>query len=205
MGLFQDLDRLAAEESEIPENVPIVRVAEQVDNLLLANHQFRFLDPGYRVTDYAYFAIVVQISSSSGKRCTRARRSYPIFRNWVIAQADDAARNNREVNLLELGLPFGFDNKAVRDNKLARKDPKLAIQFAADPKTELTKCLDRGVAERPWEVQPPYTFLLLRNDGTVSDMSDEQLCTIPDSVRYINPSKATATAKRLPTRTAKKR
>jgi hypothetical protein len=85
-----------------------------------------------------------------------------------------------------MGIPHGFpDPIVVQFRDAAVNDPAIAAWNAAHPREELLKILNQEATTRSDLVEPPFTILLLHNDGTVSDYSDQPLCTIPANAVHV--------------------
>jgi hypothetical protein len=92
--------------------------------------------------------------------------------------------------VVNAGILHGFGDAVNRVRDAAGKDPVLATRIAKNPKQELLKVLEEEAIMRNGEVEGPFTVLLLHNDGTVSDYSDQHLCVIPESALHIEENRS---------------
>jgi hypothetical protein len=173
-GFFKDMELLREQESALP-FASMEATKNSVWELLKTNHMDLSQDPKHNATQLVVNTGILQVDSS-------------VFRAALLFQTDSMQNLYKSLLKFTVGIPHGYGNVVDRVNKLAAQDPTVAARIAADPKSELLKILEEEASTRP-EVEGPFTALLLHSDGTVSDFSDKPLCTIPESARYIGPSK----------------
>jgi hypothetical protein len=167
-GDFRDSTLLRSEESTLPFADIKATIAAMVP-LFSTNHMH---SPGQYSPLLADVAGgVVQVHDS-------------VFQEQMFQQNVDLATFQIPVNIM-IGIPRGFGDAVNEANVAARKDSVYAARIASHPKEELLKIVADEATRRPSEVGPPFSVLLLHNDGTVSDYSDERFCTIPADAAHV--------------------
>jgi len=140
--------------------------------LLKTNHMDLTRDPTHTADQLVVNSGILQVDGHG-------------FTELMFGQTDDLRLQSMPVNEIKMGVPHGFGTTINRVRDEAYKDPALAAWIAGHPKEELLKILNEEASTRPTEVEPPFTVLLLHNDGTVSDYSDQPLCTIPADAVHV--------------------
>jgi hypothetical protein len=163
-GYFRDVNLLRLQEAALPLDV-FERTRFSVVNLLSANHMDLSDLPGYTPAAIVVQAGVIQVKNGR-------------FTAVILDQTGDFRIINHYVQRFKIGVPHGFGNAVKRVNSQADSDPVLASWIAQNPKEELLKLLQEEAAMRPGEVGGPFTILLLRNDGTIEDFSDQPVCNV---------------------------
>jgi hypothetical protein len=113
------------------------------------------------------------------------------FTSAKVQLASDHVHQSHWVFVLRPGEPHGFGSDEVYEaNQRGIKDSQYRLQMQVDPKLELTKILDKEAADGTGKVSGPFTVLLMHTDGSISDYSDRQICSVPEDARHADaPSK----------------
>lgn len=82
------------------------------------------------------------------------------------------------------GVPHGSGPNVDANRDAAFHDPKIAARFLKNPKGELLRMLREASADPKDRVSTPFSVLLLKADGTITDYSDNALCQNPHGLNY---------------------
>jgi hypothetical protein len=171
-GFFKSIPLIKSQEDALPIQ-PISVTADNLFQLMSTNHQDVTEDPKYSSSLFVVNVGVVQVANGQ-------------FSVNILGQTDALGNETRYVKEFKFGVPHGYGESIEHVQEATAADPSLAQKIASDPKAELLKLLNEETILNP-AVKGPFTILLLRNDGTVSDFSDEPLCEVPPEAVYIAP------------------
>jgi hypothetical protein len=168
-GFFKNLPRLKSQEDALPLE-PLNVTIEKLFKLMEPNHMDIRDDPHYSNDLFVVNVGIVQVSFGQ-------------FDGEKLGQTDEPRNQDVYTKEFKIGVPHGYGDVLSRETPLAVSNPRVAQQNAANPKTKILRLL-REEAKINSGVRAPFTILLLRNDGTVSDFSDKPVCTIPNDAAY---------------------
>ncbi len=170
-GAFRDVRLLLSQENALPFS-DIITTKASIQKYLTGNHQ-DVTDP-LRLPDSPVVQTgILQVEDG-------------VFRAEIIGQTKSFDKVGRTIPEMRIGVPHGFGEAVRRINMQAFADSSVASRIAANPEQELLKMIKEEAIMHEDIIKAPFTVLLLRPDGTVSDFSDERLCTIPPGAIHID-------------------
>lgn len=174
-GHFKSIPVIKSQEDTLPlESIDVT--VDKLLSFMATNHMDMTGDPMNSPLLLVVNAGIIQVSNNE-------------FSAKMIGQTDSLVPQIIYIREFTYGVPHGYGDAIARDREAAAADPSLAKKIAADPKAEILKLLQEESSTQPDAVGGPFTVLLLRNDGTVSDFSDQPMCKIPPEARYTAPGK----------------
>jgi hypothetical protein len=168
-GYFKDVDLLTSQEAALPINKAETTM-DSILELLKTNHMDTWGIPNYTPGGFIVVAGILQVD-------------HHVFTKLMSAQRDDF-KDHQEF-FTKMGVPYGVADSMAQFREAALIDPAIAAWITANPKKELLKILNQEATTRSDLVGKPFTIFLLHNDGTVSDYSDQPLCTIPADAVHV--------------------
>ena len=170
-GHFKDLSLLMSQESALP-FADIDTTEKSLWGLMATNHMDKHGDPRYTPDLAVVVTGIVQVEKS-------------VFSAKIIGQPDNLKGAEWIVKKWIMGVPHGLSSASKQSHDVATKNSAVAARIANNPKAELLKIITDESVSDPDEIGGPFTVLLLRNDGTVSDFSDNSLCSIPANAAHL--------------------
>jgi hypothetical protein len=175
-GFFKSIPLIKSQEDALPLE-SIDATVDKLFQLMATNHMDVTTDPKYNLNMLVVNVGVIQVSNGE-------------FSGKMLGQTDALNGQIISINEFKFGVPHGYGDAISRENHAAITDPALADKIVSNPKAEILRLLQEEAIMRPEAVKGPFTVLLLRNDGTVSDFSDQPMCTIPPEAAYIPPKRS---------------
>jgi len=169
-GRFSDIKGLMMQEASLP-FASMAETLRKVAYLLSTSHMDTRGEENYNPDHVIVSTGILQVENS-------------VFRAKMLNQTDNLKHYINYVNEdFQPGIPHGYGDAVHEANIAAKSDVDLTARLLQNPKEELLRILREESTLRPAEVSGPFTVLLLRPDGKVSDYSDEPLCVIPENAR----------------------
>jgi hypothetical protein len=176
-GQFKDSKLLMMQESTLPFAVDIETTKTSLVSLFADNNPY---SPEDRPpSKFSLSGGILQVHNS-------------VFQEQKFGQNVDRGVDTRTIDATFIGIPHGFGIAVEKARNAALKDPEYAARIAKNPKEELLKILGDEVTIHSDEVGPPFTVLLLHNDGTVSDYSDKRICLMPFDAVHVEKAPVTS-------------
>jgi hypothetical protein len=168
-GSFVDVDKLVRDENELPE----MSFLAMQDALAALLKKSVLLDKDYLVKPVSGDPVsggeIILLQFVDGQPRAEAMVISPLGDEW-----------RRWFKLVD-GQPHGVGIPQLVDsfNLSAKEGSSGAAEVAKNPKVEILRMLQAEADALPGFSGPPYSVLLLKPDGTISDFSEKPVCAVP--------------------------
>jgi hypothetical protein len=163
-GQFKDFDRLYQDEAVLPFD-SVEKTLGSMKALMAINS----MDGQQVVTDDPFGGYP---TGAAGVIQVRSGR----IEVMTLALLTDRHRYIIHTISTKLGIPHGFGPLVDDRMKQVAADPELAASLAKHPKEELLRLLEKEASLPNSNVGGPFTVLHMKPDGTIEDVSDNEIC-----------------------------